>query len=155
MLPLFILFFQLLILDMPKSLILKNDISEIRRLHRSVIQFAEQNRLRKDLIADIRLVMEEVFSNIVQYGFEDEDRHHIAVDMEYRGGELILSVVDDGKPFNPLQAPPPEIDKPLEDRCPGGMGIFMVTRLMDQLEYRMEEGKNILKMKKPAPPEAP
>lgn len=140
---------------MLKSLILENNISEIRRLHRSVIRFAEQNRLGKELIADIRLVMEEIFSNIVQYGFEDEGRHHIAVDMEYRGGELILSVVDDGKPFNPLQASAPELDKPFEERCPGGMGIFMVTRLMDQLEYRMEGGKNILKMKKTAPPGAP
>ncbi|MFP4348037.1 MAG: hypothetical protein ACOCW9_00700 [Thermodesulfobacteriota bacterium] len=56
---------------MAKSLILKNDISEIRRLHRSVIRFAEQNRLGKDLIADIRLVMEEVFSNIVQYELDE------------------------------------------------------------------------------------
>lgn len=135
---------------MRKLLILKNDISEIRKLHRSVVGFAKNNRLADDLIKDIRLVSEEVFSNIVRYGFEDDDEHLIAVDMDFQGNEFILSFMDDGKPFNPLQAPPPEIDQPFEERCAGGLGIFLVTRLMDRLEYRMEQGKNILLMKKTA-----
>lgn len=136
---------------MPKTIILQNDFSEIPRLHRSVGRFAQKNRLADDIAADIRLVIEEVFSNIVRYGFDDEENHYIAIDIDYRGGELILSVVDDGKPFNPLQAPPPELDKPFEERCPGGLGIFLVTCLMDRLEYRIEAGKNILKMRKTAP----
>lgn len=136
---------------MPKTIILQNDLSEIRRLHCSIARFAEKNRLADEITADIRLVIEEVFSNIVQYGFDDEENHYIAVDIDYREGELILSVVDDGRPFNPLQAPPPDIDKPFEERCPGGLGIFLVTCLMDRLEYRSEAGKNILKMRKTAP----
>jgi serine/threonine-protein kinase RsbW len=59
-----------------------------------------------------------------------------------------VEVEDDGQPFNPLEAPEADTTKPLEERTLGGLGIHLVRKLMDDLEYRRHEGKNLLVMKK-------
>jgi len=63
-------------------------------------------------------------------------------------GEITIEVEDDGQPFNPLEAPEPDTTKSLEDRLVGGLGVYLVRKLMDGLEYRRHEGKNLLVMKK-------
>jgi serine/threonine-protein kinase RsbW len=57
-------------------------------------------------------------------------------------------VEDDGQPFNPLEAPEVDTTKPLEERTIGGLGIHIVRKLMDGLEYQRHEGKNLLVLKK-------
>jgi serine/threonine-protein kinase RsbW len=58
-----------------------------------------------------------------------------------------VEVEDDGRPFNPLEAPPPDIGKPLAEREVGGLGIHLVRKMMDELEYRRENDKNLLILK--------
>ena len=62
--------------------------------------------------------------------------------------EVRVDVEDDGQPFNPLAAPEADTTKPLEERTIGGLGIHLVRKLMDGLEYQRQEGKNLLLMKK-------
>jgi serine/threonine-protein kinase RsbW len=58
---------------------------------------------------------------------------------------------DDGRPFNPVAAPEPDTTKSLEERSLGGLGIYLVRKLMDGLEYQRQAGKNLLLMKKNLP----
>lgn len=133
---------------MPYALNLKNDISELARLADSVAVFGREHRLSPETVFDLRLTLEEIFSNIVFYGFEDEADHDIRVALHLDGEKLVAEIMDDGRPFNPLAAPELDVTPPLEDRPPGGMGIHLVRHLMDSLEYRNEAGKNVLVMKK-------
>lgn len=127
---------------------LKNKISEIERLADAVMQFGKKNDFSDKVIFDINLALEEVVNNVISYAYKDKNEHQINIYMELEGQELMLKVEDDGVPFNPFDVPEPDIDKPVEEREPGGLGLFFVRNLTDELEYKREKDKNILIMKK-------
>ena len=130
------------------SLSVKNDRAEIPRLAQVVSEFCERNGLSSSVELDLNLVLEEVVINVMAHGFEDQEPHEIGVSLSLEGGELTVTVEDDGIAFNPLEAPEAAIDQPIEERRPGGLGIFLVKSLMDELEYRRVGNKNMLVMKK-------
>ncbi len=131
-----------------KQLVLKNAISEMRVLSNTVKEFCEENRISCDVTHDIHLALEEIFSNIVFYGFDDQDEHQIVISFAIRNNTLVFVIKDDGIPFNPLKNKTPELEIPIEEREIGGMGIHIVRRLMDEIEYIRKQNKNILVIKK-------
>jgi len=132
---------------MTATLSLKNDISEFQRLAHAIDDFGSGHCLTKSIVHDTTLALEEIFSNIINYAYDDEKVHRITCQIYVENDQLHLEVTDDGRPFNPLNMPPPDIHAPLENRCIGGLGIHIVKRLMDALEYRRVENKNILTLK--------
>ncbi len=136
------------IADTHKTIILKNDIRELNRIIDAITQSADSVACPPVVVHDITLAMEEIFSNIVFYGFGDDLDHHITLQIVIEENALILTLQDEGIPFNPLNVQVGRRDKPLEERDKGGMGIILAKNLMDQMEYRRERGKNILRMKK-------
>ena len=128
---------------------IKNDLSEIRVLADLVETFGKKNGFSGDLINDINLSLEEIITNTIAYGYEDKSAHLIDVRISLGGKELILEVVDDGRSFDPLvEAPIPDVDKPLEEKIEGGLGVFLVRKIMDKMEYKRKNDKNILLLKK-------
>ena len=99
-----------------------------------------------ELQMQISIAVEEIFSNIVHYAYHP-DVGSVAVRVTV-GHEVTIEFEDCGVPYNPLEAPPPDIDASLDEREIGGLGVFMVKNIMDEVEYRHEEGKNILIIKK-------
>lgn len=132
---------------MKKSLYLKNNISEIEKLTEMVNEFGKGHMLSGNVIHDATLALEEIVSNIVFYAYVDEDEHEIEVGMGINHHQLIFKVKDDGIAFNPLKNPEPDVSKPFEEREIGGLGIYIVKNLMDELEYLRDNEKNILTMK--------
>ncbi len=130
------------------SVELKNNLSEIERLSQTVTEFGEANNLSSKVLYALNLALEEILTNVISYGYEDENEHQVIIRLSLRNEELIAEVEDDGRPFNPLDAPEPDTRKPLEDRQIGGLGIHLVRNLMDELEYSRHEAKNLLVMKK-------
>jgi serine/threonine-protein kinase RsbW len=99
------------------------------------------------------IVLEEVFSNIVAYAFEDRRDHFIKISVVPPvNGALVLRVEDRGKPFNPLRAAEPELTYDLENCDIGGLGIHLVKNLMADVSYDYREYKNVLEMKKSITP---
>jgi serine phosphatase RsbU (regulator of sigma subunit)/anti-sigma regulatory factor (Ser/Thr protein kinase) len=131
-----------------KTIVLRNDIREMGRIIDAITQVVESAALPPVLVHDVTLAMEEIFSNIVFYGFGDDMDHNIMLHLAIEGDSLILTLQDEGIPFNPLNVQIGRRDKPLEERDKGGMGIILAKNLMDQMEYRRERGKNILRMEK-------
>ena len=81
------------------------------------------------------LAVEELVTNSIKYGYEDAGDHIIEIKLEIPGNELVLTVTDDGIPFNPLDLPAPDTDLPLEERPIGGLGIHLLRRMSDRMEY--------------------
>ena len=129
-------------------IILKNMFSEIERIAAVVSEFGRRNDLPDELIYDLRLVLEEIVSNIIKYGYKDNDEHQIDIQINLEGNILTLEIKDDGNPFNPLEFRNDAVEKPLDERNTGGMGIYIVKNLMDKTEYRRVEDNNILLLKK-------
>ncbi|MCK4338693.1 MAG: ATP-binding protein [Candidatus Cloacimonetes bacterium] len=131
------------------SVTLKNDLSEIERLSKLIEDFGEINNLSPKIIFDVNLTLDELITNIISYGYEDEDEHKIIVTIWLNGNQLKLKIVDDGLPFNPLTIQEPDhLTQTLDDRPMGGLGIYLVRKLMDHLEYKREQNKNMLLLTK-------
>ena len=124
------------------------DVSELGRVQDSVSQFCREHRLSTEVEGDLSLALEEVLVNIIRYGYPEGGKHEILVWLSVEQDSVIVSVEDDGTPFNPLDAPEPDIHLPLEKRPIGGLGIHLVKNLMDGLEYHRSEGQNRLVMRK-------
>jgi len=134
--------------DTGKTIVLRNDMYEMGRIIEAIIQVTDAAACPPVVVHDVTLAIEEIFSNIVFYGFGDDLDHHITLEVFVEANSLILILQDGGIPFNPLNVQVGRRDKPLEERDKGGMGIILAKNLMDRMEYRRERGNNILRMEK-------
>jgi serine/threonine-protein kinase RsbW len=126
------------------SVELRNELSEIQRLNQIVDEFAAQHDLASELVFRLHLVLEEILTNVISYGYEDALEHQIRVRLSWRAPSIEIEIEDDGRAFNPLEAPEPEMAKPLVERRVGGLGIHLVRNMVDDLDYRREAGENRL-----------
>ena len=111
--------------------------------------FVATNRLSADAAWPLHLALDEILSNIVRhtYGGGDQGRE-IEVGFRLKDGVLELTFLDDGLAFDPLTAPEPDTTGPAEDRPLGGLGIFLVRKLMDHVDYERQAGRNRLVCRK-------
>ncbi len=98
---------------------------------------------------DVRLIAEEVACNTVEHG----GRGEMVVEIDRRSGALALEFRDDGRPFDPLSAPPPALHDDIGERPIGGLGLHLVRELAHGLSYAREEPYNVLRvtLRDPAP----
>ena len=99
------------------------------------------------IVGELRLIAEEAVSNVIRHGFADSARHSIEVTLEIDGDEIVLVLRDDGRPFNPLAAPPQDPHTPIAERA-GGWGIHLLQSLVDRADYRREGNANVLRLVK-------
>jgi anti-sigma regulatory factor (Ser/Thr protein kinase) len=127
---------------------LRNDLSELENLCQHLNTFGQHSGLSEGSITDINICLDELFTNIVSYGFDDDHAHIIRFTMHLNNNVLTLTIEDEGKPFNPLQKKDPEIPDDLIDVRIGGLGIHIVKKLMDDIHYERKNGKNKLTLRK-------
>jgi anti-sigma regulatory factor (Ser/Thr protein kinase) len=131
------------------SVTLVNQLSEVTRLSRLVEAFGEAEGLGPETVFSINLALDEVVSNVIRYAHDDDGRQHpIVVRLAIERDVLTAQVEDDGRAFNPLEAPAPDTDASIDERPMGGLGIHLVRSVMNSVEYRREDGRNVLTMKK-------
>lgn len=128
------------------ELTLPNQGSAIARLQDQLESFASRHGLAARVLHDVQLALEEHLTNILSYGYDDKLEHQIKVRIRLTLPELRVEVEDDGSPFNPSEQLAPDISKPIEERPMGGLGIHMMRKSLDGMEYRRADGKNILVM---------
>ena len=110
--------------------------------------YGKANGLAEPCLLDINVCLDEIFTNIVSYGFTDESTHSIKFTFKAAGNELIIDVQDDGVPFNPVKKEDPKIPEDLVHLKIGGLGISIVKKLMDEVCYNRKQGINKLTLKK-------
>ena len=96
----------------------------------------------------LELVLEELFINICNYAFEDEGEIIIQHFVEDNPLRIIINFIDEGVPFNPLEKEMPDLSLSAEDRELGGLGLTIVRKNVDFIEYHYENNKNILTIQK-------
>lgn len=106
----------------------------------------------------LRVALDEILSNIVRHARPGPEGRVIEVTFALVDGGVEIAISDDGPEFDPLQVPEPDVTAPLEVRRPGGLGVHLVKRLMDRVEYTRADGRNRLVMTwraEPPDPRAP
>ena len=134
------------------SLTLTAEISEFDRLRIRLQEFTRG--LPEEIAKQLLIAADEVFTNIVSYAYSGT-AGPVEVTAEQDGTVFRLTFADEGKAFDPLQTADPDIKTPLGERQIGGLGIFVVKKLMDKVEYRREADRNILTLTKRISTEVP
>lgn len=133
---------------MEKSIILANDLSEISRLNEFIEQIGDEFSLTPDVVFNLNLVLEEAVVNIINYAYPKEEHESIYLSAKMQEESIIFVLSDSGKEFDPTMAPDADVTLSAEDRQIGGLGIFLIRQIMNEVKYERIEGKNILTLQK-------
>jgi serine/threonine-protein kinase RsbW len=117
------------------ELTLDGNMSELSRLAREVAQFCAAHQLGDDPEFQLNLVLEELFTNAVEHGGCAGALNCVEIRLEAADRAVRIEFRDRGIPFNPLDAPPPDLGAPLSERAAGGLGVHFVRQIMKQLQY--------------------
>jgi len=126
------------------TLHLENRIAEIARLVDAVESFGSHAGLSSDLTYRLTLSLDEIVSNVIRHGYSDTNDHVVEVRLSVHDGVVTSVIEDDGHPYDPRESPEPDLSMPVEQRGPGGLGIFLVRQMMDSIDYARRDGRNIL-----------
>ena len=127
-----------------RRITIKNCMPEIAAVIETFEAFAEEFGVPWPIAMKFNLIFDDVLNNVISYAYHDDDEHDIEVRMELAGERLLVTITDDGVPFNPLSVATPRTDLALEDREAGGMGIHLVRNLVDDVSYQRRIDKNVL-----------
>ena len=126
---------------------LKNELSELKALNRYLSNWGGAIGLPVDSISRINICLDELFTNIVSYGFEDNREHFVKFTLNGDNQFVIINIEDEGIPFNPLEKTDPDFPENVESAKIGGLGILIIKKLMDDVSYERRQDKNQLAMK--------
>ena len=127
---------------------LRNRLGDLARLERGLARFAVEQGLPPRDLHSLNLALDEIVTNLIEHAYDDEAEHAIRIRLDLAGGELRVEVEDDGRPFDPLAAPAPELGTEPRERPIGGLGLHFVRRSVDALEHRRVGGRNLLHLRK-------
>lgn len=109
----------------------------------------EENGCPMKVQMKIDIAIDEVFSNIAYYAYASGSGvATVQVEIEEAPKRLELIFIDSGIPYNPLEKKDPDVTLDAEERKIGGLGIYLVKEMMDEVLYEHTDGQNILKLKK-------
>lgn len=136
-------------MDARRTILIPSSAAGVRRATDELGAFAMEYRLPGGATWPLQVALDELLSNIVRHahGGGDEERM-VEVQFGLHDGVLELMVSDDAEPFDPLAAPEPDTTRPAEDKPMDGLGIHLVRKLMDEVEYERREGRNIMVCRK-------
>ena len=132
-----------------KKIVVDATIENIDVVTEFVNEELEKLECMPKAMIQIDIAIDELFGNIAHYAYWPETgKATVEVEVEEDPLSVIITFMDNGKPFNPLEAKEPDVNASIEDRQIGGLGIFMVKKTMDAITYEYKDNHNILKIKK-------
>jgi sigma-B regulation protein RsbU (phosphoserine phosphatase) len=113
-------------------------------------QFAAGHGIPSEIVQKIDIVFDELLTNTISYAYQDKLEHEIEIKIRYYQKQIIVTIMDDGTPFNPFDRSDPDTSLGMDDREIGGLGVHLVKLLVDDYhyEYKQQISKNITSFKK-------
>lgn len=130
------------------ELTFSNNAHEAPRMAKKIEQFMHDRNVDESLINKILLCVDELITNIIAHAYTDEEEHAVSLECTLAPTFIQLELRDDGVPFDPTKQTRAQVTGDLESREVGGLGIHLVTSLMDKVEYEREGVFNVLKATK-------
>ena len=127
-------------------MVIRNDLSEIDTVSARFHEFARENNLPATVDRKMGVAIDDLLNNVISYGFNDDESHEITVDVAVYPDHLLIEVSDDGIPFNPFDRVGPDVTLSLEEREIGGLGVLLVTEMMDEYHYQRHKNRNSVTM---------
>jgi anti-sigma regulatory factor (Ser/Thr protein kinase) len=137
------------------KLTVKNRIEDLLRVNSIFESFATQHDIGGRLRYHLLVSIEEILTNIIKYGFDEQGVHPIHITFRLVLENVEMEFEDRGREFNPLEVDEPNLETAIEDRQLGGLGIHLVKKMVDVAQYRREGDRNILLLRKSKTSPAP
>lgn len=131
-----------------RHLLIHNDIQQIPQLADFVETIAEEKHLDHSLTLSLNLALEEAVTNVIMYAYPEGTDGLVDIEAIIREHSLSFVISDSGQPFDPTAQPDADVSQSIENRQVGGLGIYLVRSIMDNVSYERNGGKNILSMTK-------
>ncbi len=111
---------------------------------RFVHELASEANLADDLAHRLRLATDELVTNVLTHGYADGETGELELEGAVDPDRVWLRIVDTAAPFDPTVVPdPPDLDRPLSERAPGGLGLFLARTAVHDISYQWCRGRNI------------
>jgi sigma-B regulation protein RsbU (phosphoserine phosphatase) len=133
---------------MKKRLVLPNDIETIPQLNEFIDLVAEEVGLDMSLTMSLNLAMEEAVVNVMDYAYPDGQKGNVDIEVTADQEWMTFVITDTGIAFDPTTKEDADTTLSAEERPIGGLGIFLVRQLMDDINYNREGNKNVLTLRK-------
>ncbi len=124
------------------------------QVHCFLNQYLDSKGCTEKVRTQLLIAAEEIYVNIAQYAYQDRGDMELAgivsieVNMQKDSGQAVITFKDNGIRYDPLKKDAPDITLSANQRQIGGLGIYIVRKMMDEVEYKYEDGYNILTIKK-------
>lgn len=128
----------------PEVFSIRNSYEDMPIAEKRLDAVGERHKIPADVLSRFRVILDEILSNIISHAYTDDNQHEIELWMEAVNKRFLLTITDDGRPFNPLSVEPPDTSASMEERELGGVGIHLVRTLADEAIYQRQGEKNVL-----------
>ena len=119
-----------------------------REILKAILQTPEIASCGKKDILDLRLACEEIVMNVTSYAYPDGSEGYLDVEIAKTEDRIVIRFKDGGKPFNPLEQKKPDTKLSWIQRSIGGLGIYLVTKTMDNVHYAYLDNQNVFTIEK-------
>lgn len=108
--------------------------------HASTLDFNEQE------IANIRLAVDEAYTNIIKHAYHNDNHKKVDIEIGYDNDEFWISLIDTGNAFDPSNYSKPDVRQKIKQKKRGGVGVYLIKKLMDNVEYHTDGSVNTIRM---------
>lgn len=134
---------------MQQILPLQNRLADLARIEAVLLALAEAGTLTGETVAEVQLLLEEAFTNIVKYAHPDgRDDHAVQLRLQASDGWLEMEFIDAGIAFDPFAQSVDQLERPFAERSDGLMGVPLIKALADEHRYARRAGRNHLILRK-------
>lgn len=120
-------------------------LAEVRNF---VAKHATNFGFKKQDVADIRLAVDEAYTNIIKHAYKHDENRSVDIKLGYNSNEFWVSLLDSGKNFDPSSYSDPNVREKIKQKKRGGVGVYLIKKLMDDVEYTKEGALNKIRMTK-------
>ena len=132
---------------MQSRLIVQVDSNAMRQVDGFVAGFASERGIATEEAHRILILLEELLTNLVKYGYaEGAEPGRAEIALELTGSRLEIEFIDDGCEFNPFDVPAPCFDEPVESRPVGGLGLHILRSMCDETSYERMDKRNVIRL---------
>ena len=133
---------------MTRRLVLPNDIETIPQLNEFIDSVAEEVGLEMSLTMSLNLALEEAVVNVMEYAYPEGQKGNVEIEVTADQEWMTFVIMDTGIAFDPTMKEDADTTLSAEERPIGGLGIFLVRQLMDVIDYKRQDNKNVLTLQK-------
>jgi serine/threonine-protein kinase RsbW len=132
---------------MKSRLIVQANSAAMRQVDSFVAAFVKEQGIAAEDAARILILLEELLTNLMKYGYPDRaEPGQAEIALALNGGRLEIEFIDDGCAFDPLKGLPPNLDEPLAERPIGGLGLHLLRSLADGIQYERRDDNNVIRL---------